>query len=150
MSNVRRPKMPKKPPSKQVRPGVDPQGRTLLHYAANEGRLSDVELLLQSGADPNAKDDSGWTPLHFAVQSDSKEVVALLLGNGAEVDAIDLDGNSPLFKAVFAYRGEAALILALRKAGADPAKENNHGVSPVSLARSISNYDVKKHFGDLA
>ena len=87
--------------------------------------------------------------MHFAAQADSMEVAALLLENGAEVNAVDSHGTSPLWKAVFAYQGRDALILALREAGADPAAENKHGVSPVSLARIIESPAVERAFGDL-
>ena len=41
------------------------------------------------------------------------------------------------------------MIRLLREAGADPFTENRHGVSPVSLARSIENHDVAQFFSDL-
>lgn len=141
--------MTKKQPKRTERPGVDRLGRTPLHYAANEGRTRDAASLLTERADPNAKDDNGFTPLHFAAQSESLEIAKLLLANGAEVDAGDSNGSSPLLRAVFACSGEGSLIIALRSAGADPLKENNHGVSPLSLARDIANFDVGQFFSDL-
>jgi hypothetical protein len=33
--------------------------------------------------------------------------------------------------------------------GADPKLENNHSVSPLGLATTIANYDVKQHFADV-
>jgi len=41
------------------------------------------------------------------------------------------------------------LIALLRSHGADPHAENKHGVSPVSLARTIANYDIAQFFKDL-
>jgi hypothetical protein len=41
------------------------------------------------------------------------------------------------------------MIVFLRQAGADPIRQNHHGVSPLSLARKIGNYDVAQFFSDL-
>jgi hypothetical protein len=41
------------------------------------------------------------------------------------------------------------VIAILREAGADPSIPNGSGVSPVSLARTIGNYDVAVFFEDL-
>ncbi len=141
--------MTKKLPKEQSRPGLDRLGRTPLHYAASDSSFSETERLLQGSANPNARDDNGWTPLHFAAQSGAFEIAALLLQMGAEANATDSNGNTPLFRAVFCYAGEGSLIEVLRKAGADPHKENNYGTTPLGLARDIANYDVRKFFVDL-
>jgi ankyrin repeat protein len=44
-------------------------------------------LLLERGADVNARDKYGWTPLHFAADEDSTDTVRLLLGKGADANA---------------------------------------------------------------
>ena len=36
-----------------------------------------------------------------------------------------------------------------RQHGADPFQQNNYGVSAVSLARTIADYDVAQYFRDL-
>lgn len=125
---------------------LDRVGRSLLHYAANEGNSQSVAALLASGADVSLPDRTGWTPLHFAARSSDRATVKLLLGAGAYIDPRDEHGNTPLWRAVFSYRGDGAVIEALRSAGADEDAENAHGVSARSLAHSISNYDVARHF----
>src|SRR5690606_6420890 len=62
----------------------DGMGRTLLHFAASEGRDDLVTLLLDRGADVNAISDSGDAPLNWAVQAGKPEIVALLRSRGAE------------------------------------------------------------------
>lgn len=128
---------------------VDEYGRTPLHYAAAEANADSVHSLLAGGADPNAQDNNGWTPLHFAAQATSVRVTQQLLEAGAEIDARDSYGNTPLSGAAFSSKGRGELILLLRGAGADCWAQNNYGVSPVSLARGIGNYDVARFFADL-
>lgn len=55
--------------------------RTVLMYAAHLGTLGEVETLLASGPEINAKDSNGNTALDY---TKSPEMRALLVGNGAE------------------------------------------------------------------
>jgi hypothetical protein len=138
--------MSKKRPKRHARPGVDPYGRSELHYAAREGDLARVEALIASGLDPSSADDDGWTPLHFAAQAHSLATCEALLRAGAAVDVHDSFGNSPLWRATFESRGRGEVIALLLRHGADPDLSNRSGVSPVRLARTIANYDVARHF----
>ena len=125
--------------------GVDRLGRSALHYAAASGDLAAVRAAVDAGADLWAGDLAGWTPLHFAAQAQSAEVASELLAGHAVVDAVDVQGNTPLGRAVFNYRGDPAVLIVLRKAGADPDRANAHGISPQQLAGRIANYDVARH-----
>ena len=127
---------------------LDRDGRSGLHNAIVWDK-PEVSYLIRAGADVNLQDKKGYTPLHFAAQEQDLEIVRLLLDAGARVDVKDHHGNTPLAKAVFNCDGDGAVIQLLRERGADPFAENNHGVSPVSLARSIANYDVAQFFEDL-
>jgi ankyrin repeat protein len=138
-----------KQPKRKPHAGVDELGRMPLHYAAADGDITRVQEQLRNGADPNAQDDNGWTPLHFAAQANSASVTQALLNAGAEVGIPDAFGNTPLFRAVFCSRGEGVVIRLLREAGADPISPNKSGVSPVQLARTISNFDLAQYFSDL-
>ena len=138
-----------KQPKRLPRPGIDEYGRTRLHYAACDGDLRAVATLLADGAAIDLQDDNGWTPLHFAAQASSEEVTAYLLDHGASIDLEDSHGNTALSTATFNSRGEGAVIRVLRAAGADPKKKNKHGVSALSLARTIANYNVAQFFDDI-
>jgi uncharacterized protein len=138
-----------KHPKRKDGPGVDRAGRTPLHYAALDGDSGRVRQLLASGLIAGAPDDNGWTPLHFTAQSNAADAAAILLNAGGSVDARDAHGNTPLFTAVFNSRGHGEVIELLRAHGADPYAKNNHGVSPLSLARTIANFDVRQFFRDL-
>jgi ankyrin repeat protein len=130
-------------------PELDRIGRSALHYAAGEGDVGLVLQLIQEGADVRLADMNGWTPLHFAARAQSVPVIRALINSGATVDARDKNGNTPLSTATFESRGKGESIAALRAAGADPCCKNNHGVSAVSLARSIGNYNVAQFFIDV-
>ncbi|MGY4918634.1 ankyrin repeat domain-containing protein [Streptomyces sp. 900116325] len=125
--------------------GRDRMGRTALHYAVLSSDVDGLGELVASGADPDAADGAGWTPLHFAAQAQNPQAAAALLAGGAAVDIPDRHGNTALWTAVFNFRGEGATLRVLLGAGADPERENAHGVSPRGLADKIANYDVAVH-----
>ncbi|MBL6914774.1 MAG: ankyrin repeat domain-containing protein, partial [Planctomycetes bacterium] len=53
---------------------------TPLHIAASGNDLQKVVLLLEKGAEVNARDTDGWTPLMVAAgYSSTPEIVALLI-----------------------------------------------------------------------
>ena len=128
---------------------MDEYGRTPLHYAAAEGRANDVTKLLAEGANPNAQDDNGWSPLHFAAQVVSADIARALLAAGANPELRDFYGNTVLWRAVISSRGRGEVVQLLREAGADPHAKNSVGTTPLSVARSIGNFNVAQFFSDL-
>jgi hypothetical protein len=54
---------------------TNPEGYTLLHYAADGNRLELVKALLQRGANPDAKANTGSTPWDMATSSSVKAVL---------------------------------------------------------------------------
>ncbi|MFD8425514.1 ankyrin repeat domain-containing protein [Streptomyces sp. NPDC059466] len=97
---------------------------------------------------PGRVDRQGWTPLHFAADEQDAAAVGSLLAAGAEVDAPDEQGNTPLWQAVFTYRGDGEVLSLLVGAGADPDRDNLHGVSPRRLAGWRIGSDAAVHLGD--
>ncbi|MBY8826865.1 ankyrin repeat domain-containing protein [Hephaestia mangrovi] len=124
----------------------DRAGRTALINACIEADPALAEQLLEDGADPNTVDNDGWSALHFAAANSDGLLVRRLLEKGALMEIRDCYGNSPLWRAVMSYRGNGEAIIALLQADADPDAVNDHGVSPRSLALTISNYDVSRFF----
>jgi ankyrin repeat protein len=123
--------------------------RKEVHEAVIARDIARCSRLLAEGANPDVVDKNGWTPLHFAAQSQAPDLVDALIAAGAKVDVPDKHGNTPLQTAVFSSRGDGRVIKRLRAAGADPYHSNSHGVSPLSLARTIANFDVAQFFTDL-
>lgn len=74
-------------------------GWTPLRHAIEKGcYLSLVrKLVLDDGADVNAKTPTLWTALHFAARGGSAEIIRFLLEHGAEIDAGDCDGSVTIF-----------------------------------------------------
>jgi ankyrin repeat protein len=78
-------------------PGEQNAARTsLLLVAAAGGRTDNVRLLLDKGADVNARTDNGQTPLMLAAKSAKKDTVKLLLEKGADAGVRDQAGNRAL------------------------------------------------------
>jgi len=54
-------------------------GKTPLHFAANQGHEEVLRLLLHHGAQLSAKDNGGWTALQCAVDGGHEGIMLLLL-----------------------------------------------------------------------
>ena len=85
----------------------DAAGSTLLHHAAALKALDTMTVLLDAGADVNAKNRRGSTPLHWAIDDEAK--VQLLLSRGANVNVRQVEGRSPLYQAASLGNGNAIL-----------------------------------------
>jgi len=72
---------------------------SLIHDAALDGDIDEVQRQLDAGVDPNLKSSKGATPLFYAVYGGHLEIVELLITRGADVNALDLNGNSVLDQA---------------------------------------------------
>lgn len=70
----------------------------IYEYGVNSFQLHCIQLLIDNGADVNAKDENGKTPLMYAClhRCESIEIVRLLLKNGANVNAKDNNDKTAL------------------------------------------------------
>jgi hypothetical protein len=88
-----------------------------------------VTLLLQQGADPNARDACGMTVLMWAAFAHNPDIARLLLAHGCRVDAKDPDGRTALWFA--ANSGSLPIVDALLKKGADINAAGKNSGSPL-------------------
>ena len=72
---------------------------TPLHTASLDGRTPVVDLLIDHGADLEAKNRIGSTPLHCAAQEGHLATAQLLVTRGARTDAAKRDGAMPIHMA---------------------------------------------------
>jgi ankyrin repeat protein len=77
----------------------DGGGLTPLVFAAREGCVECVEVLLASGANANQKTNYGWTPLLTATQNRHYVLAAYLLDHGANPNLANSGGWTPLYLA---------------------------------------------------
>jgi ankyrin repeat protein len=70
-----------------------------------------VQLLLDKGANVEARSESGATPLMVAAEYDEVNSVKLLLAHGARVDAADFFGKTALDYAVENYAGKCTALI---------------------------------------
>ena len=71
------------------------EGTPLLH-AAMEGDLESMRMLLDHGADPNARNGRNELPLGYACSYGHWEAAKLLVERGADVNGIELQGKTLL------------------------------------------------------
>jgi ankyrin repeat protein len=90
-------------------------GNTPLHWAAETGRLDLAKLLLEYGADVNAKNQAGQTPLYFAARANQMELAKFLSARKAKINAPDTFGRTPLWEA--SLRGHKEMMQWLLEQG---------------------------------
>lgn len=135
---------------------VSNDGKTALHHAVDIGTLclqspggdetikacplSIPELLINAGADVNAKDVNGKTPLHYAVHNGLVGVVSSLIKVGAEVNVQDNNGNTPMHN--FGKAMSAGCVQVLLHQGANLDIKNKDGLTPYEKAMKEANAKV--------
>jgi uncharacterized protein len=82
---------------------LPPGGLTPMLFAAREGCVDCVKVLISSGADPNIVDPDQYSPLVLALINGHFDVAGALIDAGANVDMQDKVGRTALWAAVDAH-----------------------------------------------
>ncbi len=150
---------------------VDPEGRTLLHYAAAFNHVDVTKTLLATGKlQPNAADQAGNTPLHETARLfNAVDSAALIISAGGKMNLENKKGETPFNLVAFKSKKEALqgtvmfttwvilnnqrlskgsserevpLAEAFLKAGADPNHPTKGGDLPLHDALANSRIDL--------
>lgn len=112
-------------------------GATLLHWAHYTGSHPIIAMLLERGADPDARDDTfGCTPRAFAICAPARLGTLALVSERLDEDpslaTINEGRGTPLHEAVRA--GHEAIVRLLIARGGDPRARDEAGRTPRDLA----------------
>ena len=118
----------------------DSNGGTALTVAAQSGHLAIVQLLLEKGADIEAKDILKETALMKAVRGGYFGIVQLLLKKGADVEAKDRWNETATIKA--AEYGYSSVVQLLLEKGADVEAKNKWNQTALIRAARDGHLDV--------
>ena len=94
---------------------ADNNRKTGLMWAAHEGNIEVVRLLLGRGAETGSSNSKGQTALMWAAHGGSIEVVSLLFEKGANIRAQDKIGAAALMWA--AEQGKSEIVQLLLEKG---------------------------------
>ncbi|KAJ3107871.1 hypothetical protein HDU96_007754 [Phlyctochytrium bullatum] len=116
--------------------------KTPLHVAASEGAVGVARVVLEHGADPNARDYRRRTALHRAALADHPKMCRVLVEAGAEVEARDEEGWTAL--GVAAGNGGCGAVRVLVEMGAEREVRTGDGRTAGEVARERGFGEVVK------
>ena len=103
----------------------DISGLKPLHVAAAKGFSDMIDILIESGANIEAKDNRERTPLMYALSQGQQQSAIYLIARGCNIETRDIDMETPLITATEANSLKA--IKALLEKGAERGSRDVHG-----------------------
>ena len=113
-----------------------------LLWAARNGHIDMLKLLLDKGADVETQGYNGMRALHHVCNSSKEKCVEILLEADANPNATDDANSTPLHWA--AARGVLNIIVRLSDKGADPNVATKTGVRPIHKACIYGQFQIVK------
>lgn len=105
---------------------------TPLQWAARNGHLYILHLLMRHSADPNIRDTQGFNTLHLVTHSSVVMALLYVLQQPLAVDEKDSDGHTALMWA--AWQGDAISVDLLIRHGASVHATDNAQLTPLHWA----------------
>ena len=111
----------------------DEHGKTALHWCPIMNHPEIARILIDAGADVNAKEKDEWSLLHYSAKFHSG-ICKLLIDAGADLNIQRNDGWTALHICAFSDELEVAKMLI--EAGADKTIQDYYGNIPYELAQT--------------
>jgi ankyrin repeat protein/mRNA-degrading endonuclease RelE of RelBE toxin-antitoxin system len=111
---------------------VNEMGSTPLHIATSHDSLEMVKLLVEHGADMEARDHQGNTPFFFACVPKENSIMEYMLDQGANINMRTAQGGTALGMAC--YNGDLKKVTLLLNKGVDINLANNQGKTALHAA----------------
>jgi ankyrin repeat protein len=121
-------------------PNADYYGDHVLILAVYDGHTATARLLLDHGADVNARNPDGSTAVIYAYRDRPIGMIELLVDRSADVNTRDRQGNTVLMTAC--YAGDLAGVKRLLQAGAIVNAKNINGDTALLFAASYNHTPV--------
>jgi ankyrin repeat protein len=111
-------------------------GQTPLMWAANFGKVENLDFLVNKGARINHRTNEGYSPLFFAIKSQNLNAVKTAIAHGADLLAIAKDGTSAAQLAVYTSNYEFLNWF---------ASELNSLMAPDVIKKTLTAFDRNGH-----
>ncbi len=107
-------------------------GQTGLHFAAMNGKVDIITVLIARGAKVDAQDDQGITPLMLAAKDGQLDAVKALIAQGAKIETQNKLGENALH--IAGAHGKKEVVTELLDRGANIRATSNNGLNVLVFA----------------